>query len=328
MTKEDLVYKDYLPTIKNPEFFQEYLDLLEPYITNPIPKTERTQTHHIVFKCYLKTNEQKKDIRNLVEIPQNVHMRAHILFWKAVRDRKSCWACYRFKEGERKANATPEESEELLAQFRQESSKIHKGKKLTEKQIDALKRANSAPKTKATKQRMSVAMKGKHSKEYQTSMYDPVSKHWHWVLLEDVEQNKRKGWVMGRGPMSENQRRNISQRRIEKGIKNPCKGRKKIHKGLIIKMVQPEELENFLKEGWELGDPKEFHKNPRRFTEKEKEEVSKRFKGKKQSKEQVEKAKEARKMKNGIKLEKEGEIVYSWKYELSSYLESGWKVIE
>lgn len=328
MTKEDLVYKDYLPAIKNPEFFQEYLDLLEPYITNPIPKSERTQTHHIVFKCYLETNKQKRDSRNLVEIPQNTHMRAHILFWKAVRDRKSCWACYRFKEGERKANATPEESEELLAQFRQESSKIHKGKKLTEKQIDALKRANSVPKTETTKQRMSTAMKGKHSKRYQTSMYDPVSKHWHWVLLEDVEQNKRNGWIMGRGPMSEEHRKNISQRRIEKGIKSPNKGRKKIHKGLITKMIFPEELEDFLKEGWELGDPKEFHKNPHRFTEKEKEKVSERFKGKKQPREQVEKAKEARKMKNGIKLEKEGEMVYSWKYELSSYLEQGWKLVE
>ena len=62
MTKEDLVYRDYLPTIKNPEFFQEYLDLLEPYIINPILKSERTQTHHIVFKCYLETNEQKEII--------------------------------------------------------------------------------------------------------------------------------------------------------------------------------------------------------------------------------------------------------------------------
>ena len=254
-------------------------------------------------------------------------MRAHILFWKAVRDRKSCWACYRFKEGERKANTTPEESEELLAQFRQESSKIHKGKKLTEEHRKILSISNSGKiMTPETRSKISVGIKGKHLKEKQTSMYDSSTGHWHWVNNEDVEQRKQEGWVLGRGPLPESHREKL--KKSFKGRKNKTKGTRKIHKGLEIKMVFPEELEKYLSEGWSLGDPKEVHRIKYHPTKEQKERISKRFKGTHFSESHKINHEKAMRRARGIKIEKEGEILYSWKKELTSYLEQGWRLVE
>lgn len=324
MTKENLIYKDYLPNIKNFEFFQEYLNLLEPYIISPIPKTEKTQTHHIVFKCYLETAEQKRDKRNLVELPQNVHVRAHILFWKAVRDRKSCWACYRFRESERKSNITPEESEELLVQFRKESSKVHKGKKLSEEHRKILSISNSGKEMSSeTRNKISKKQKGRHLKENQTSMYDSSSGHWHWVSNEEVEQKLKEGWVKGRGPMPMSQRKNLKI--AFKGRKNKTKGAKTIHQGELIKMVRPEDLEHYLNEGWELGRIK--GKKGRPLTDEEKKRVSKRFKGTHFSESHRENHEKAMRKSRGIKIEKDGQIFYSWKYELLDFLNQGWRLV-
>ena len=93
-------------------------------------------------------------------------------------------------------------------------------------------------------------------------------------------------------------------------------------------MIFPSELEDYLAKGWILGDPKEFHMKNHIPTEEERKRTSERFKGTHFSESHKINHEKAMRKAQGVKIEKDGEIFYSWKYELSSYLEQGWKLVE
>lgn len=80
-----LLYEEYIPEVKDRNAWEQYKMFIEAKKQSKEPEQHESKTnkHHIIPKCFLKTNKEKMDTRNLVTLSIPDHAEAHRLLAQA-----------------------------------------------------------------------------------------------------------------------------------------------------------------------------------------------------------------------------------------------------
>lgn len=76
-------FEGYLPEVVNQEAWEKYKNHIEMCWNKPIYPRDIPCRHHIVPKCFLQTNAEKRDSDNLITISFADHVEAHRLLAEA-----------------------------------------------------------------------------------------------------------------------------------------------------------------------------------------------------------------------------------------------------
>lgn len=129
-------YEEYLPAQRNELHWNRYVKFIESRKNRVIPLGVKTEIHHIIAQCYLKTKKEKNDSENLIVLSLREHFIAHLILWKALGG-KMALAFFMFihPRGMEKS-LTSREYESLKIEFNKNSRKdTLKGKKAVHNKI-------------------------------------------------------------------------------------------------------------------------------------------------------------------------------------------------
>lgn len=283
--------------------FSRYKKFILSRYKRALTEDSYIERHHIFPRSFGGTNR----IDNIIILTGREHFIAHMILYKAFGGKMTSAFWYMsnnkrehsfplsskqyesLKEANSKTHSermsgenNPFYGKDHSDEFKQWSSQKHKGKKLSEEQIENIKRINTGLKrSEETKKKMGKAKKGKYSKEVVTKMVNPKTNKFKWVPNEDIEEWEKRGWKIGGNKHSEKTKQKLSDIRkgfkvteeTKKKISNTLKGkeitestRSKISSSLSnrlqvyldddLRYIPKEELEKYQKKGYKIGNPK------------------------------------------------------------------------
>ena len=131
-----LKYEEYLPAQKNELHWNRYVKFIESRGHRIIPSGIKTEIHHIIARCYLKTKEERNDPENLIVLTLREHFIAHLILWKALGNKMSLAFFMFIHPRGMKKSLTPREYEHLRIEFNENSRKDNlKGKKAVHNKV-------------------------------------------------------------------------------------------------------------------------------------------------------------------------------------------------
>ena len=129
-------YEEYLPAQRNELHWNRYIKFIETRKNRVIPSDLKTEVHHIVPQCYLKTKEEKNDSENLITLTLREHFIAHLILWKALGGKMALAFFMFIHPREMEKSLTSREYESLKIEFNKTSRKDNlKGKKAVHNKI-------------------------------------------------------------------------------------------------------------------------------------------------------------------------------------------------
>ncbi len=320
-----LPYEDQFPPQLSKLDFNRYRTFILTRKRRVLSEHFYTERHHILPRSFGGSNH--KD--NLIFLTAREHFIAHLILWKAFRESMTTafmMMCtvhssnqqryinltsrqyevlkedYALKVSKRfKGKKRPEHSRRMRGEnnpffgkdhsdeFKKLSSRLHKGKKLSEEHIEILRKANTGIfRSEETKKKMGAFNVRRYSREVVTRMVNPKTNKVKWIPNDEVSFWAEKGWVVGGFSHSKESKQKISQSKKGHSLSDETKekisqaligrefsevtlrkmsassiNRLRVYKGDDLRYIKPSDLDDFLSQGYVLGNQKmRGHNNP------------------------------------------------------------------
>lgn len=234
-----MIEQDFYDQLKVSEAGKQYLDLVSTCKVRALIPEPDYEVHHIFPTSLGGLNVNA----NKVKFTVFEHCKAHALLAQAIPCYKTLQPLTKMSYGQVK---TLEDAERI------ELDEIYNWSRLREKALHHPKSPEQIQRYKETMAQRHIKRTPEHIAKMSCKGMIAVNNGEiaHLIRPEQLQEYLDKGWTRGRTPKTKER---ISKAHL--GLPSASEGRKAIHLGSKLLKVKPEQLQDYLDKGWQLGNP-------------------------------------------------------------------------
>lgn len=264
MNKEDLNWKNInywklFDNDLNEHYLKRYIKFTESIQNKGERKLDYCEKHHIIPKSFI-------DNFNIINLTPREHFIAHWILMRCfsgLYKRNMIYAFRLFLSSTSKNKRTYRITSYVYEEARKRRSDYERGRKPSKETREKMSKNHADfSGSKHPMYGKGELLKGNKNGRYGIKMkYMNKDGKNKMVPLNEINKYLESGWVLGI-ILSEETRKNRSKKLYEfnkahggcKGERNPAYGKKLMNNGIINKRIKIEEVNNYLNNGWVLGD--------------------------------------------------------------------------